>query len=86
MVLIFSFYCESNVLDVLHVDVLQLEAIRKKYDQLEAEVLKQRTKSEEDLHQFKEGEVGDMLDDLNKSRLRIEAKLKQSHQVIDSID
>jgi len=58
-----------------------LTEVRLKYEKLEKEFLASRKKTKEELNRYMEGEVGTVLAQLSNSRMKIEAQLRQNHQV-----
>ena len=52
-----------------------------KYQELEAELLRSRRSSQEEMLVFMEEEVGTKLSNLSNLRVRIEARLRHNHQV-----
>jgi len=55
--------------------------VRLKYEKLEKEFLASRKKTKEELNRYMEKEVGTVLSQLSNSRMKIEAQLRQNHQV-----
>jgi len=58
-----------------------LTEVRLKYEKLEKEFLASRKKTKEELNRYMEREVETVLSQLSNSRMKIEAQLKQNHQV-----
>jgi len=55
--------------------------VRLKYEKLEEEFLASRKKTKDALDTYMEREVGTVLSELSKSRMKIEAQLRQTNQV-----
>jgi len=55
--------------------------VRLKYEKLEKEFLASRKKTKEELNRYMEKEVETVLSQLSNSRMKIEAQLRQNHQV-----
>jgi len=55
--------------------------VRLKYEKLEKEFLANRKKTNEELNRYMEREVGTVLSQLSNNRMKIEAQLRQNHQV-----
>ena len=60
---------------------MQISAVEAEYKRLEAELLKSRRSSQEEMLMFMEEEVGTKLSNLSNLRVRIEARLRHNHQV-----
>jgi len=52
------------------------------YAKLEKELVASRKKTKEELEKYMEREVGTVLSQLSNSRMKIEAQLRQKHQVL----
>jgi len=55
--------------------------VRLKYEKLEEEFLASRKKTKETLGAYMETDVGTVLSQLSKSRMKIQAQLRQNNQV-----
>jgi len=55
--------------------------VRLKYEKLEKEFLASRKNTKEELNRYMEREVGTVLSQLSNNRMKIEAQLRQNHQV-----
>jgi len=58
-----------------------LTEVRLKYEKLEKEFLASRKKTKEELNRYMDREVETVLSQLSNSRMKIEAQLRQNHQV-----
>jgi len=58
--------------------------VRLKYEKLEKEFLASRKKTNEELNRYMEREVETVLSQLSNSKMKIEAQVKQNHQVSTS--
>ena len=61
--------------------MLKIRVIQHKYKELEEELIKSRRSLQEEMLVFMEEEVGTKLFNLSNQRVRIEARLRQNHQV-----
>ena len=61
--------------------MFQLTEVRLKYEKLEEEFLASRKKTKDALDAYMEREVGTVLSELSKSRMKIKAQLRQNNQV-----
>ena len=62
-----------------------MKTIRDKYKKLEEELVKSRTATQSDMVAFMDDNVGKALSDLTNHRMRIDARLKQSCEVMCSL-
>jgi len=62
--------------------ILQLASMKLKYEFLEKELVASRNGTKEKLEKYMEKEVGTVLSQLSNSRMKIEAQLRQNHQVL----
>lgn len=61
--------------------VSQIRALERKYKELEEELLKSRKKTELEMTEYMEEEVGGKLTGVINQRMRIEARVKHNHKV-----